>query len=97
MQILVTLLNSPNKMHILSGGSNATLILINLSYDIIRKLHKNEIKPTFDQLIQFEQLIFPFPIDTVETIASNYHWVHHQINRTSQKLLIVVSGNRNMT
>ena len=56
-----------------------------------------KIKPTFVQIKQFEQLLFQFPIDTVETIASNYHWVHRQINRTSQKLLIVVSGNRNMT
>ena len=40
-------------------------------------------KPTFDKIKQF-------PIDTVETIKSNCHWVHRQINRTSQKLLIVV-------
>ena len=61
------------------------------------KTSKKTKKPTFEQIKQFEQLIFQFPRDTVETIASNYHWVHRQINRTSQKLLIVVSGNRNMT
>ena len=47
-------------------------------------------KPTFDKIKQFEQLLFQFPIVTVETITSNYHWVHRQINRTSQKLLIVL-------
>ena len=46
---------------------------------------------------QFEKPIFQFPTDIVETIAWNYHWVHRQISRTSQKPLVVVSGNRSMT
>ena len=42
-------------------------------------------KPTFDKIKQFEQL-FQFPIDTVETIASNCHWVHRQINNITKAL-----------
>ena len=62
-----------------------------------KKQQKKKIKPTFDKIKQFEQLLSQFPIDTVETIVSKYDWVHRQINRTSQKLLRVVSGNMNMT
>ena len=110
----MTSLNSPNTMHILSGGSYATLNIdksilwhdrkTSLKSSKMKNLKKKKVKwnkikfkPTFDQIKQFEKPIFQFPTDIVETIAWNYHWVHRQISRTSQKPLVVVSGNRSMT
>ena len=40
-------------------------------------------KPTFDKIKQFEQLLFQFPVDTGETIASNCHWVHRKQSITN--------------